>query len=258
MLLRQLDLQLLRLLLPLLRLQLLLRRNLLLLRLPLPALALRSRRCLNPPRDRFQASPLLRVPGYSRPNVLPNKAHPPAQSQLPRLQLQHLHARARLRDRRCLPVEIEVQFQAQFQEVAVQVAPVQANLCGLNSRAKAVLLLLAPVVQVGKVKAVPVAKAVRGGSGPVRCRWALVPDHARPAVPKCFLHCPTRCRLRRSRASRSTRASLLSASVLRLTSVKLKESASSTRRVIVRAQVAAAPLRLPLLLRSRASRVKSR
>jgi hypothetical protein len=73
-----------------------------------------------------------------------------------------------------------------------------------------------------------------------QCRRVRVRDPVGRVDRACCRRFPTKCRRRRNRASRFTRASRRSDSVLLRTDVKLKVSASCIRRVSVQVRVAEA------------------
>src|SRR3974390_1686554 len=214
--------------------------------LHLPALVLRSHRFLNLRRAQFPVSLSQPAQVNRLPSVRRNRALLAAQDRPPLLPLRRRHA------------AIAVRSPAQLREAAGQVVLAPASPCVLSSPARAVPLLPAPVgPEVGKAKALLVVKVAPGASVQVQCPWVRARGHALPAVHKCFHRCPTRCRQRRSRASRFMRGTLLSASVLLSTSAKLKGSARFTRRASVPALEAAASPPSPLLRRNHARRAKS-
>ena len=141
-------------------------------------------------------------------------------------------------------------FPEQFPVADAPVVRVPASPCARNNPAKGrvdVPLRLVP-------PEVPVAQAeqalliVLGDKGPVRSRPVRVPALVHPAVLRCCRRFPTKCRRRRSPASRCIRASRHNASVPQQISARWKVSASFTRRVSVPVQVGAVP-RSPRLLR---------
>lgn len=128
---------------------------------------------------------------------------------------------------------------------------VQGSRCARRVLAKGAIVLTLHVqrgqgVPVVRVDPVVLVELLISALPVVACQWVQGLARALLVVPGCFLLFLRKCRRRRSRESLSIQGSQRSGSVRRRTSVKLRVSASFTRRGNARELVAAA---LWLLLR---------